>query len=114
MERFHFGPHFGFTCVTGGPGVPRLTVTDGRPALRKATLSVPAALPPAGRRLLLSLTVLTLVAFAALATVGVSVWDTLTVGTSGARNGRKRGQLSACGDLCFICESLRASFCCWG
>lgn len=92
-----------FTCVTGGPGVSWLTVADGCPALWNAAFPVPASLPPAGRRLLPSITVLTLVAFAALATVGVSLRQTLAVGTSGARKDKAWGQTGTCGGVCFTC-----------
>lgn len=84
-DPFNSNLHFqgtSFTCVTGGPGVSWLTVTDGCPTLWNATLPVPAVLPPAGWMLLSSITVLTLVAFAALAAVGVSLWNTLPVRTS--------------------------------
>lgn len=125
-EYFNSNVHFQktsfYTCVTGGPGESWLTVTNGRPTLWKATFSIPAALPPAGWSLWLSLTVLTLVAIAALATVGVSVWDTLTVGTSGAMNDKVR-TLELWGCVCFICgifhdsdgiyETLGDSSCGW-
>lgn len=80
-----------FTCVTGGPGVPRLTVADGLSWLWHTTLPVSAALPPAGWWLLPSITVLTLVAFTALAAVGLTLRHTHTMNTSGVR-GRKEGR----------------------
>lgn len=86
-SNLHF-PRTSFTCLTGGPGVSWLTVTDGCPTLWNATLPVPAVLPSAGWRLLPSITVLTLVAFAALAAVGVSLWNTLPVRTSGGMTRR--------------------------
>lgn len=91
-----------FTCVAGGPGISWLTVTDGRPSLRNATFPVPAVLPPAGRRLQPSITILTLVAFAALATVGVSLWHTLTVRTSGGTTRRQDNEAPV--ELCVLSD----------
>lgn len=79
-------------------------MTDGRPALRDATLPVPAVLPPAGRRLQPPITVLTLVAFAALATVGVSLWHTLTVRTSGGTTRRQDNEAPA--EPCVLSDCL--------
>lgn len=70
------------TFVTGGSGVPWLTVTHGLAALWHATLAVSTALPPAGRWLLPSVTVLALVAVAALASVGLALGHTHPVITS--------------------------------
>ncbi len=80
-----------FTCVAGSSSVPWLTVADGLSSLWQTTFPVSAALPPAGRRLLLSITVLTLVAFAALAAVGLTFRHTLTMSTSRER-GRTEGR----------------------
>lgn len=70
------------TFVTGGSGVPWLTVTDGPAALWHATLPVSAALPPAGRWLLPSVAVLALEAFAALAGIGLALRHTHPMITS--------------------------------
>lgn len=79
------------TCVAGRSGVAWLTVADGLTTLRKATLPMSAALPSAGQRPLPSITVLTLVAFVALAAVGLSLCHTQTVDTSGASRRKQRG-----------------------
>lgn len=74
-------------CLTAWPGVPRLTVADGLSSLGHVTLPVSAALPSAGWRLLPSITVLTLVAFTALAAVGLTLWHTQTLNTSAVLTG---------------------------
>ena len=96
LNRSQWFPSFSFTlsrltCVTGGSGEPGLTVADRLSNLWHATLPVSAALPPAGRRLLSSIAILTLLAFMTLTTVGLTLWHTHTLNTSGAW-GRGRGR----------------------
>lgn len=69
-------------CVTGWSGVPELTVADRLSALGHATLPVSTAMALARGRLLPSITILTLVAFVALATVGLALRCTHTMDTS--------------------------------
>lgn len=89
ISIFFFLYCFHRTCVTVRSGVPGLTLADRLSSLRQATLPVSAALPPAGRRLLSSITILTLVSFTALTTVGLTLRQTQTMNTSGAWGKRK-------------------------
>lgn len=100
--HFAFDFHLNVTCVTGGSGVPWLTLADGLSWLWHPTLSVSTALPPAGCRLLPSITELTLVTLVALAAVGLTLRHTQTVSTPG--DGGMKEERQVRGDGRYVAE----------